>query len=303
MYWEKLGNIYDPRKINGKHHKLISHASNPTPMRIDENTYRIYFSGRDIYNRSSISAFDFNIKKMEIIKDFHQPLFSFGAKNSYFSHGVSPCCFYKVKNVLYLLFMGWHIPKNQHWEGQIGRLKVEKNGSLSYKDKNPILPKNAEDPISLSYPFILRKSKSEYLIWYGSTISWDCGNGEMLHIIKGAFSKDGIHWDSNNLALKYSIGKLQAFSRPTVIKNNGCLEMWFSYRKNKNTKYRIGYAHTKNYKDWTIENKIVGIDVSKSGWDNDMVCYPYVFESQGEKYMLYNGNGFGKTGIGMATLK
>ena len=303
MYWEKLGNIYDPRKINGKHHKLISHASNPTPMRIDKDIYRIYFSGRDIYNRSSISAFDFNVKKMEIIKNFHQPLFSYGAKNSYYSHGVSPCCFYKVKNILYLLFMGWHIPKNQHWEGQIGRLQVEKNGSLSYKDKNPILSKNAEDPISLSYPFILKKSESDYLIWYGSTISWDCGNGEMLHIIKGASSKDGIQWDFNKSVLPYSIGKLQAFSRPTVIKNNGYIEMWFSYRKNKNTKYRIGYAHTKNYKNWTIENKIVGIDVSKNGWDNDMVCYPYVFKHQGAKYMLYNGNGFGKTGIGIATLK
>ena len=302
MNWKKLGNIYDPRKINGKHYKLSSHASNPTPMRIDENIYRIYFSGRDIYNRSSISAFDFNIKKMEIIKDFHQPLFSFGPKDSYYSHGVSPCCFYKVKNVLYLLFMGWHVPKNQHWEGQIGRLKVEKNGSLAYEDKNPILPKNTEDPISLSYPFIWKKSESEYLIWYGSTISWDCGNGEMLHIIKGASSKDGVHWDSNNSALQYSIGKLQAFSRPTIIKKNRYLEMWFSYRKNKNTKYRIGYAYTKNYKDWTIRNEIVGIDVSKNGWDDDMVCYPYVFEHQGAKYMLYNGNGFGKTGIGIATL-
>ena len=75
------------------------------------------------------------------------------------------------------------------------------------KIKIQFYQKNAEDPISLSYPFILKKSKNEYLIWYGSTISWDCGNGEMLHIIKGAFSKDGIHWDSNNSSLKYSIGK------------------------------------------------------------------------------------------------
>ena len=85
----------------------------------------------------------------------------------------------------------------------------------------------------------------------------------MLHIIKGASSKDGVHWDSNNSALQYSIGKLQAFSRPTIIKKNRYLEMWFSYRKNKNTKYRIGYTQTKNYKFWTIKNEIVGIDVSK----------------------------------------
>ena len=124
----------------------------------------------------------------------------------------------------------------------------------------------------------------------------------MLHVIKGASSKDGLNWEQNNSNLPYSIGELQAFSRPTVIKNNDRLEMWFSYRNNKNTKYRIGYAHTFNYQDWTINNELVGIDISKNGWDNEMICYPYVFNHDGNTYMLYNGNGFGKTGIGIAIL-
>jgi uncharacterized protein with PIN domain len=31
-----------------------------------------------------------------------------------------------------------------------------------------------------------------------------------------------------------------------------------------------------------------------------MVCYPFVFAHEGVKYMLYNGNEFGKTGFGYA---
>jgi hypothetical protein len=46
-----------------------------------------------------------------------------------------------------------------------------------------------------------------------------------------------------------------------------------------------------------------GIDVSESGWDCQMICYPFVFDHEGERYMLYNGNDYGRTGIGLAVLE
>ena len=46
-----------------------------------------------------------------------------------------------------------------------------------------------------------------------------------------------------------------------------------------------------------------GIDVSKTGWDSEMICYPFVFEHKGNKYMLYNGNDYGKDGFGLAVLE
>jgi hypothetical protein len=46
----------------------------------------------------------------------------------------------------------------------------------------------------------------------------------------------------------------------------------------------------------------VGIGVSADGWDSEMIEYPFVFDHAGSRYMLYNGNGYGKTGIGLAVL-
>ena len=46
-----------------------------------------------------------------------------------------------------------------------------------------------------------------------------------------------------------------------------------------------------------------GIDVSDDGWDSEMICYPFVFDHKGERYMLYNGNDYGKTGFGLAILE
>ena len=41
----------------------------------------------------------------------------------------------------------------------------------------------------------------------------------------------------------------------------------------------------------------VGIDVSDEGWDSEMIEYPFVFDHEGERYMLYNGNGYGEDGF------
>jgi hypothetical protein len=42
--------------------------------------------------------------------------------------------------------------------------------------------------------------------------------------------------------------------------------------------------------------------VSLIGWDSEMIEYPFVFDHAGERYMLYNGNGYGKSGFGLAIL-
>ena len=47
----------------------------------------------------------------------------------------------------------------------------------------------------------------------------------------------------------------------------------------------------------------VDIDVSLVGWDSEMIEYPFVFEHKNKRYMLYNGNHYGKTGFGIAVQK
>ena len=44
----------------------------------------------------------------------------------------------------------------------------------------------------------------------------------------------------------------------------------------------------------------VGIDVALSGWDSEMIEYAFLHKCAMGEFMLYNGNGFGKTGLGIA---
>jgi hypothetical protein len=75
--------------------------------------------------------------------------------------------------------------------------------------------------------------------------------------------------------------------------------MWYSYRGES---YRIGYAESDDGVRWVRKDGEVGIDVSLDGWDSEMIEYPFVFDHGGRRYMLYNGNSYGMTGIGLAVL-
>ena len=41
---------------------------------------------------------------------------------------------------------------------------------------------------------------------------------------------------------------------------------------------------------------------SEDGWDSEMVAFAYVYKHRDRWYMVYNGNGFGASGIGYAVL-
>lgn len=300
--WVKLGLLYCPAGT-GRHPKLSSHAANPLPVLIEGDVYRIFFSGRDADNRSSVGAVDIDILKRKVIQEHTQPFFEYGPKGSFYADGVSIGSCYEVNGVRYMLFMGWQIPQGGHWRGDVGRLVVKPDLTLELDSDIPFMSSNEVDPISLSYPWVLESEGGGFSMWYGSTSTWDAGNGEMLHILNFASSADGHHWVREGLAVPYELGKAQAFSRPTVARDvQGGYEMWFSYRSGTGEKYRIGYAVSKDGKVWRLALDEVGIDISADGWDSEMIEYPFVFDHKGQRFMLYNGNGYGETGFGMAVL-
>lgn len=202
-----------------------------------------------------------------------------------------------------MLFMGWQSPPEGHWRGDIGRLEVHEDLTLTLDGAGPFMSSDVTDPLSLSYPWVHQLANGAYSMWYGSTVTWDAGNGEMLHVINYATSVDGENWRREGFAVPYELGHAQAFSRPTVVLDaQGGYQMWFSYRSGTGEKYRIGYATSSDGRVWRLALEKAGIDVSGEGWDSEMIAYPYVFDHGGRRYMLYNGNGYGKTGFGLAVL-
>lgn len=296
MKWNKLGQIY---KYKIQHPLLLTHASNPLAVHLEGVIYRVFFSGRNKENKSSVGYVDFNLETLEVINECLEPVFVFGETNSFYSHGVSIGNLYMQNEKEYILFMGWNIKANEHWRGDVGRLEIKDNLHFSLVPHQPFMTIDQEDTMSLSYPFVLHH-EGVYKMWYGSTITWEAENCEMLHVIKYATSVDGENWEKHGIAIPYELGVAQAFSRPTVIIDQKGYHMWYSYRSGDGTKYRIGYSYSTDGLIWNREHDKVGLEVSTEGWDSEMICYPFVFEHNNKRYMLYNGNEFGKEGFGIA---
>jgi hypothetical protein len=76
--------------------------------------------------------------------------------------------------------------------------------------------------------------------------------------------------------------------------------MWYAYRGDA---YRIGYADSPDGVSWSRRDDEVGIVTSPGEWDGESIEYPCVFDHDGQRYLLYCGDGYGKTGFGIAVLE
>ena len=65
----------------------------------------------------------------------------------------------------------------------------------------------------------------------------------------------------------------------------------------------VRYAESRDGITWRRDDSKAGMTVSESGWDSEMIAYPFVFAHAGRLYMLYNGNRYGETGFGIAVLE
>lgn len=300
MAWRRLGRVFDPETQLPDHPLLHSHAANPLAVQIDGDLYRVFFSARDAGKRSSVGAVDIDIARQRVERVLPQPVAAYGAPGQFHADGISVGCLHQdITGARWVLFMGWQAPPDAHWRGDIGRFRLGDDLSLTLDPDSPYIGADAIDPISLSYPWVHRGADG-FTMWYGSTLTWDAGNGEMLHVLREATSADGITWQRGGAALPHPIGTAQAFSRPTVAPRSGGLDMWFSYRGAPGRTYRIGHATRAQGGDWALSLDAGGLDVAPEGWDSEMVEYPFVLDHGAERLMLYNGNGYGRSGFGLA---
>lgn len=307
MKWKKIKHIYTP---NADYNWRQTHAANPFAEWIEQDVIMIYFTCRDNFNRSYISALKLNARhNFQIIDICQRTIISPGQLGLFDDSGTAMGCVLNIDGKRHLYYLGWNLKVTVPWQNSIGLAIETAMGKDQYPifekySSAPLLDRSKEDPYSISYPFVLFQN-GIYKMWYGSNLSWGKTEKEMKHVIKYAESNDGYDWKKYNLiALNHIYENEYAISKPFVIYENNIFKMWYSYRGRKDiSTYRIGYAESKDGIHWTRKDDQVGIDVSKEGWDSEMICYPFVFDYKGDRYMLYNGNGYGKTGFGIAILE
>ena len=297
--WIKRGLIFEPPDNLGW---MVSHAALPFADKIDDK-YKVYFSGRDSEGKAKIGYFEIDLDNPnKILCIVDKPVVCLGPMGSFDDRGLTTSWIVTRKSKKYQYYSGWSLGVTVPFYFYIGLALSEDGGKSYHKVSNaPVLGRSQTDPYLTASPCVLIEN-SIWRMWYVSGTKWAAENGVPKHYyhIKYAESLNGIDWERKGIVcIDFKSNDEYAIARPCVLKEDGIYKMWYSYREES---YRIGYAESKDGLQWERKDEDAGIDVSETGWDSEMICYPHVFEHNSEKYMLYNGNGYGKSGIGLAAL-
>jgi len=294
--WEKFGIIFDD------HHCQL-------PV-VDEyeKFYRIYYSTR-IDGKSNPLFIDVdknNPKK--IIKKQNNPILKLGKRGSFDWAGIMPTDIISFGNIKYLYYIGWSLRIDVPYHNTLGLAISNDDGNTWTKfSDGPIFSTNNVETGYIGTVEILIEN-GLWKMWYLSCRNWIESDKkfEPIYDIKYAISEDGIRWNPTN-DICINLERLEGgISSCRVIKENNGYKMWYSirdtfdYRLNKNHSYRIKTANSSDGIVWNKNNNI-DLDISdENEWENIMVCYPFIIEKNDHLLMFYNGNGFGKTGVGYA---
>lgn len=307
MGWEKRGLIYVPGHQSDW---MVSHASVPVVDKVNEEVLRIYFSVRDGQNRSRPTYIEVKADDpVQICYRHEQPVLGLGALGSFDDAGVVPSWIVTHAGVKYLYYIGWNEGKSVPYRNAIG-LAASHDGGRSFTRmfEGPILDRTRHEPHFCASSCVLVE-EGRWRIWYLSCVQWTRVDhrSEPRYHIKYAESSNGIDWDRQGIVcIDFKSPVEGGIARPCVVKDGDRYLMWYAYRNlhgyhsQREASYRIGYAESGDGISWERRDDQVDLDVSDDGWDSQMIEYPYVYEHKGQRFMVYNGNGFGASGFGYA---
>jgi hypothetical protein len=302
--WVKLKKIFEP---NNESWWLHSHAAVPfIDASVSDDGLLIYFSSRDAQGKSYTGQLRVNPETFDVINVSHEPVLSPGSTGMFDSDGAMGCHITEINGGKYLYYIGWNRGHDVPFHNAIGVAVWSESGKKFVKvSEGPILDRSIYDPAFTASNTVINVG-GVYRMYYLSGIKWEHDGPAWKHHynIKIAHSRDGIDWQRNGAtAIDFRYPNEYAISVPCVLFEDGGFKMWYSYRGGPfGETYRIGYAESDDGLVWVRKDEEVIFDVSRDSWDSEMLCYPHVFDYRGNRYMLYNGNGYGRTGFGIAQL-
>ena len=291
----------------------VSHTHKPTAILLNDGTVlRVYFGVRDSGNKTSTTFIDVRPDNpTKILYEHDRPVLTPGRLGTFDDLGANVSCVVRKDGLLYMYYIGWNTSTTVPSRNSIG-LAISEDSGLTYNRafEGPIMDRTKNEPFYTAAPFVLHDG-GEWKMWYTSGTGWQVidNKPEIKYHIKYATSDDGVNWHRPDYSCIIPRDEGEVTARPCVVKEGDKYKMWYSYRRieqfrvNKNNSYRIGFAESKDGIHWNRNDEAVGIDVSDFGWDSQMIAYPYLYEYDGQLFMLYNGNGFGASGFGYAILE
>ncbi|MDB5619739.1 hypothetical protein [Tardiphaga sp.] len=306
MRWNKLGHIFVAK---GHSEQVHSHGIVPIARPLGNFRYRIYFSPRDTQSRSNVSWLDIDIRDpTTVLRLSERPLLGPGALGMFDDAGSMCCWITEHDGIERLYYQGWNLGKSVSFHVAVGvaeRPAGDPDRPFERISKGPILDRCMTEPVFVSDPAVVVEN-GKWRMWYQSGKPWTEGPTQALpsYDIRYAESPDGVNWTLGGIqSLVFQHPGEIAIARFCPLREaDGSWKAWYSYRAN-DWGYRIGYATSDDGVKWTRRDDEVGIERDADSWEGPMICYPFVFDTEVGRMMLYNGGRYGDAGFGIAVLE
>jgi hypothetical protein len=296
--WQRLGHLpLDTSRADW----AATHAALPVVEPLGQDQFGLYLSLRDRDGRARIGRTVLTMSERPALASLDpEPVVDLGPLGAFDDSGVTTSCLVTSGSTRLLYYTGWSRGVTVPFYLAASVAISENGGPFERWSPAPLLERNAVDPFLTASPFVLI-GHGRWRMWYVSATEWrntESGPRHYYHI-RYAESADGFAWRrEGHVAVDYATEDEHAFARPWVIHDDDRYRMWFAVRGDR---YHIGCAESSDGLTWTRRDEM-GLTAGESGWESEMVEYPCVFEWNRRRYMLYNGNDYGRTGVGLTVL-
>ena len=294
--WDRIGWIDPPVGLG---EWCTSHLSLPFCIAKNASELRVYFSSRDSDERSHVGWVDVQFNSESSLKTNFgtSPLVSPGGPGTFDEHGVSGSFFEIVNNSLRIWNFGWQRLSGKAWSNAIGLVEKSVYDTEPTVKNNLIVQSNEFENYGLAYPYLISQNSIRHL-FYGAFDLYGVPslNQPYSFVSKRAkIGKDLILSDRSRMIDHLSGNSAQ--SRPCIIRDGNGYRAWVSV---KGEGYEIRSAYSEDLRNWKWSEERFGLRPSGMNGESHEVCYSHVVEIAGSRLMFFNGDGFGKTGIGIA---
>ena len=314
----KHGVIFDPSQRSDNPSWMIDFAQAPNAVVLNDRI-RIYFCTRG--KPDSSNMFVSRLAYVDVSKDnftqilsvSKEPCLSLGGLGEFDEFGTYPVSVLQHKGMFYACYGGWTRCESVPFNISLGMSESTDGKKFKKFGNGPVLAPYMDEPFVITSPK-LRFYNNKFVLSYLAGKKWflDANNrAEIIYKIRIAFSDDLKNWErlGKNIVTD-RLGPDEAQACGDIFYKDNKYHMFFCYREpldfrnNPKNSYKIGYAFSNNLMDWERDDEMTSsFGLGDNGWDSEMVAYPNVFEVNSKIYMLYGGNGNGKTGFGIAEIK
>jgi hypothetical protein len=271
----------------------------PTARVHGDERLELLFSPRDEQGRSRIARAWFGDLGTGAEVE-PEPVLDLGPLGAFDDSGVNPSCLVPADDRWFLYYIGWTRGVSVRFQTAVGCAISEDGGSTFERvAAGPVIGRDLENPYFSTSPWVVREG-TRWRMWYASGVGWEVTGDrpEPRYNIRYAESNDGLSWESGPVCIDFRDHEEHAIARPSVVRDGDLYRMWFCHRGRR---YRIGYAESRDGVSW--DRSASGPTLTAEGggeWESQMVEYPFVVDYRGQRHLFYNGDGFGRTGIGHA---